>query len=329
MEDHLRIDELGSDQAVFPFPTSPKSALKAGWAAWVLADETYREESCLRRLKLKIKWALAAGFRPGTALTWFETMKSPLMVRFFRTRPLLGFKPLRVYLSTQWSANRRAKVILDSYRFAAGQGGATKRALLDPMGVKLAEVALKGLGKAEVHLGTDERFRKEGELVLSLSCEALGGQIAALSFALERGSTGSWTVLIGCVQGGGSNQLEAVRSMTKAMHGLRPKALMVFLAQETARALGASKLLGAGSGIQAHLRKHAIHLPWVHGLTFSYNCLWTESGGRPDRDGWFQLPLQAHKRSPEQIKPSKKAMYARRYELLESLSDQVQSAFGK
>ena len=41
MEDHLRADELGSDQVVLPFPTSPEPALKAGWAAWVMADETY------------------------------------------------------------------------------------------------------------------------------------------------------------------------------------------------------------------------------------------------------------------------------------------------
>jgi hypothetical protein len=294
-----------------------------------MAGETYREESCPRRLKQKVRWALAAGCRPGTALTWFGTMNSPLMVPFFRTRPLLGFKPLRVYMSTRWDPGRRAKVILDSYRFAVGRGGATKRALLDPMGVTLATMALKGLGKVDVHLGTDERYRKEGELVLAVDCEALGGPIAALSFSLERESTGSWTVLIGCVQGAGSDQREAVRSMTKAMHGLRPKALMVFIAQEVARALGASRLLGVGSGIQAHLRKHAIHLPWVHDLAFSYDRLWTESGGRADLEGWFQLPLRAHKRSPHEIKPGKKAMYTRRYELMDCLSEQIQSAFGK
>ena len=328
MEDLLHLDEFVSDSGGLSFPSHPELALKAGLTAWGMAKETYWKDTAPRRFKQKLRWALAAALRPGTALSWFGTMHSPLMEPFFRARPLLGFKPLRAYMSIKWNCNRSAKVILDTYRFAGARGGAVEQALLAPGGISLATVALKGLGALEVHLGTDDKFRKEGELVLSLHCQALGGPIAALSFSLERAASGAWSLYVGCVQGGESGQAEAVRSLTKAMHGLRPKAMMVFLAQETARALGASQLLGAGSEIQAHLRKHAIHLPKVHALTFNYDSLWTESGGEPGAQGWFQLPMRAQKRAPEAIKPGKRSMYTRRYALLDDLSGQLQSVLG-
>lgn len=318
-----------------PLPLSPAAfpmGLVRGWRgmrqAWNLAERAYGKEPFLRRLKLCVKWALAAGLHPNVATAWFGILEAPDLIPFSEGNPILAFKPFRPYLSIHWGAYRCMKVILDTFAFATHRGGALERVLYGEAEERLAVASVGELGEVVIDLGTDARFRKEGEYVLFLRCESLGGTLAILSFSLERKGSTTWTVLVGCVQGGENAHPQAVRRATKAMHGMRPKALMLFLIQETAQALGATKLRGAGARIQVHARKHAIHIPCIHGLSFDYDGLWAEYGGRGEPDGWFDLPLTRRKRSPEEIKPGKRAMYTRRYAFLAELSDQIHGALG-
>ena len=106
---------------------------------------------------------------------------------------------------------------------------------------------------------------------------------------------------IGCVQGNKSAETEnAIKELQKQMYALRPKALMIFIIQEFSRQLGFSALYGVGSKIQAHNKKHFIHIEWLHKLSFSYDTLWKEADGSLDKDGWFKLPIQMQRKSMEE-----------------------------
>lgn len=243
---------------------------------------------------------------------------------FTRSNPLLPLKQFRIYLSSRWSLSRRRKVIQDTYQLAIEKGGALEEALLSDMGIRLASIDLHQ-SAAEIWLRKDQRFRKEGELVISLDCEPLGGRIMSISLAAERHSREHVTVYIGCVQGE-ADGASAIRELTKAMHGLRPKALMILLAQEFSRAIGARELLGAGNDIQAHGQKHLIHLKSWHKLNFDYDGYWADAGGVKGFDGWHRLPLIAARRGLSDIKPNKRQMYVRRYSMLDVLSAQIQES---
>ena len=237
---------------------------------------------------------------------------------------------MRSYLSARWGLIRRTKVMRETYSFVLWRGGAVREALLqkEGEGVVLASVALGDLGPAELCMGFDNRFRKEGEFAITLRCPEQGGRISSLSFALEWQRSGL-VMYAGCVQGRPEGDDGFMKALQKAMHGLRPKALVVFAAQEVARALGAREFLGAGNSIQVHRRKHLIHLPWVHELTFDYNTFWEELGGHPALDGWFYLPRKARRRTREEIKPNKRTLYTRRYALMDDLADQIKTAMAQ
>jgi hypothetical protein len=61
----------------------------------------------------------------------------------------------------------------------------------------------------------------------------------------------------------------------------------------------------------------------VRNIRFDFDALWTEIGGEPREDGWFDLPLTTPRRSPDQIKPNKRSMYAKRYLLQDELTRQI------
>lgn len=314
----------------FLVPLAAAYGGRAGWRAWRCSDRAYLGlETAQRRIfKQNLRWALAAALQPKATQAWFNELEGEALRRYTDVNPLLAFKPMRVYGSTRWNRARRIRVLRDTYRFIESRGGLLRDAVLCPEHpLPILRLPLGALGEAEVVLlGFDERFRKEGEVVAILRLRESGADLAYAAFTFEELSEGTWTCRIGCVQGHQEAETGLHKQVQKALHGLRPKALMVAVAQEFASALGMTEVLGAGNAIQVHRRKHLIHLPWAHELSFDYDALWTEAKGEPGPEGWFRLPLQPVRRGPEEIKPNKRGMYARRYALMDDLRSQVRKA---
>ena len=184
----------------------------------------------------------------------------------------------------------------------------------------MANFKLSDASEGKLVLGYDDRYRKEGELVISFVCNELGGVLAAAAFSFEEVNTRQWVCRIGCVQGNKTDFESSSKTAQKLMHGLRPKSLVIFAVQEFARQLEFSELYGAGDSIQAYRRKHVVHLPWIHDIQCDYNAMWDEAGGLPDREGWFNLPLIPVRKDMQEIKSNKRSLYHKRYSLLDELS---------
>ena len=307
--------------------------LFASWSAarraWRLSSSAYASDAPMRRLKQNLRWALAAALHPHAALDWFARLQSADLAPFKDANPILVFKPMRAYLSARWGLKRRTKVMRETYAYVLWRGGAAREALLRPNGadVVLAAFPLGELGEGQILLGFDNRFRKEGEFAVTFAVPGQGGRICSLSFALEWQANGL-ALFAGCVQGINEGEGDLMKTLGKVMYGLRPKALVVFAAQEVARSMGAREVYGAGNAIQVHRRKHFIHLAWVHDLTFDYDAFWRELGGRPAFDGWFYLPRKGKRRTREEIKPNKRSLYTKRYALQDGIGQQIRAAMG-
>ena len=258
------------------------------------------------------------------AKKWFSLIQSEEYKWVLSHRPRIYFKPFRVYMSTKWGKKERTKALLSCYAFIKQQPFLT-RVIQEEKPIKLAEFTMKYNGeKGQIYLGYNERFRKEGELVVSLHCDSYQEAICEASFVIDKENEG-WVCRIGCVQGNKSAETEnAIKELQKQMYALRPKALMIFIIQELSRQLGCSALYGVGSKIQAHNKKHFIHIEWLHKLSFSYDTLWKEADGSPDKDGWFKLPIQMQRKSMEEIKSSKRSLYRSRYEMLDKIAAEIQ-----
>ncbi len=291
---------------------------------WQLAANAFSGERKRYRRKQQYKIFLYTLMSPSFAKEWFDTLYSPEYDQIVKHRPRLYVKPFRVYMSTGWDKHHKMKTILDTYHFINSAGNAFTQVITGKDNLPVACFKLKDGSEASVMLGYDERYRKEGELVLFFVCKQLGGIVAAASFSFERSDSNNWVCRIGCIQGNKtSDENNIAKTAQNLMYGLRPKSFMVFLVQEFARQLGIDAIYGAGQSIQAFRRKHFIHIPVLHTIRQNYNDMWLESGGVLGKDGWFALPLMPKRKTLEEIKSHKRAVYKRRYEMMDSISAEI------
>ena len=62
-------------------------------------------------------------------------------------------------------------------------------------------------------------------------------------------------------------------------------------------------------------------------LFMNYNHIWTERGGTQDSEDFFVLSMDTPMKNLEEIASKKRAMYRRRYELLQSIEERMQGIF--
>lgn len=277
----------------------------------------------LQRLNYRVRWLLFSCRHPIETASWFELVTGADMQRFWLIKFPLTCKPAREYMSSRWSSCERIRCLTETYQVIR-DNKCLSTALASKSGRVLASITLPSIGEINIRLGQDSRFRKEGELALAVSVPELGGKLTTAAMSFRRQDDGSLRCYIGAVQG--KEGPDAIHAVTKAMHGLRPKALMVFVAQEVARCLGVDMLFGVGTRIQMHRKRYLLYLPSLHGVTFDYDGFWTELGGSFQGDGWFQLPLVAQQRDRSEIKPNKRSLYAKRYAMMDDLSQQLSHA---
>ncbi len=287
-----------------------------------LASQAFSEETKSYQKKQERKYFFHSILNPRFSSWWLNLLETPDFKFITTHRPKLYFKPFRVYLSSKWKNKRKVKVIRDTYKFILASKHFTKVITNAP--IEIAQFQLKDGVEAFLKLGYDFKYRKEGELVLSFECEELGGIIAETAFSFEETEPNRWVCRIGCVQGHHKNDLYSAKAAQKMMHGLRPKSLIIFAIQEFSRALGFSAIYGAGDSIQAYRKKHFIHIPFLHKIPFDYDAFWEESGGQAVDHGWFDLPLQPIRKDIQEIKSSKRALYRRRYDLMDDLSSKIE-----
>lgn len=291
--------------------------------AWDWSIQAYEDKpEARRKFKRHLRWSATAAVREAASSDWFSFLDSPEIRPFVEANPRLAFRPMGSYVSSKWGWARRAKVIRETYEFIHAQGGLLAKAMADPAGMVLVRLPIGRGEEARVWLGFHSQFRKEGEISAFFELGSLEDSISSFALSLERFPGLGWTCYLGSLQGRKGGDEEAIKAATKALHGLRPKVLMLFLAQEIARALRVRELLGVGNDIQVF--RSRILGPRKK-ILFDYDAFWLEAGGSAAAEGWFSLPLKTHRRSDDEIKPNKRSLYAKRYALMAEISRQVKT----
>lgn len=200
------------------------------------------------------------------------------------------------------------------------------RAFTEPGGVDLARIALADGRSVALRLSSSHyRYRKEGELILSLRTSDSNVDGMSLAFALGRDAASRAVCYVGCIQGVEDAQ-EWVHTLTRALHGLRPRQFLFLALQQVAAQLGAERLLGPGETIHVRHRKNLFASARMKG--FRYDHFWVEQHGELTSDGWYELPWRAARRSREEIPTRKRALYERRYAMLDDMARQARLSLG-
>lgn len=226
------------------------------------------------------------------------------------------------YLSASFDARERLSRIISHYREIDRLGPPfrfdcdERLVLLD-----LSEI-MPGL---KVVLDQPIWFLREGGLVLNLFIDSF--RAFSIAFSLKREEDGSLTAWIGGIQGRNrDDMLETYRTLTKLMHGLRPRDILLEILKMLLRQWNVAGLYAVSDRSRHH--RH----PYFRGAKQSsqnYDEIWLDRGGVAINPDFFQLPLSAERRDMATIKPNKRSMYRQRFDLLDELEARLLSGLSE
>ncbi|WP_454863213.1 DUF535 family protein [Pseudomonas hormoni] len=229
------------------------------------------------------------------------------------------------YISKNWSAQDRLDVLASHYEVITKScpqlllSGRSERLVLSDLSEYSAGCFLV--------LDRPTWFMREGELVLNLFQGDL--RIASIAFSLCRTDT-ELCIFIGAVQGihkgvESDLSLSIYRDLTKDFEGLRPRSFLIEVIKYLAINLGVEKIYAVGDGYRHH-RHPYFGTEKAQDLAANYDVIWLEHGATPSqREDFFEIPMEPSRKPLDSIVAKKRAMYRRRYELLDDTFRRIDS----
>jgi uncharacterized protein VirK/YbjX len=144
--------------------------------------------------------------------------------------------------------------------------------------------------------------------------------MATLSFSIWKYEADRKEIFIGGLQGNKETSEEAVVAATRGLHGLRPKALLVYVLQQLAVHWKITGLRAVSN--EMHIYRH---FQTRRNVAASYDAFWIECGGAAAPDGIFDLPVAFVPREISTIRVNKRQMYKRRYAMLEGMAAEIKA----
>lgn len=227
----------------------------------------------------------------------------------------LLFVLFRRYLDRRWSMGRRFDML------EADLGAAARHFRADAMRILANRQNMHicaGPGYS-IDLGINRPTRIEGMWAFSLN-DAENRPLFNLSF----GFTGPDSVLIASMQGvkrSDGDTMGLIRQLTKGCHGLRPHSLLLEVFRMACACWGIRRIEGIDSRHQVTRYKKK-----EDEFKFDYRAYWIEHGAHQGLDGNWLRPVEARCRTPDEMPGHKRAMYRKRYALLDGIAAQTAEA---
>ncbi|HEX3634385.1 MAG TPA: DUF535 family protein [Paraburkholderia sp.] len=229
----------------------------------------------------------------------------------------------RPFLHTRFSPRERLTASLDHHALTQ-QRAPQLAARIAAVGS--APIASFGVGAERwyVSLESIEQFQKEGDWTLCIR-DARDQRIVSCTFSLAYlgGKVRRPRLCIGSVQGPDSsvNGRELFRALTRRWYGLRPKALVIYLAQCIAAALDAGGTFIVSR--QAHIYANWRYCLRKRRVAADYDRLSIECGALARWNGWFVLAPPARYLAERQGDDTGSATRRKRYALRSELAAQI------
>jgi uncharacterized protein VirK/YbjX len=263
--------------------------------------------------RIKYLWRLALTWQVrGRLLREFDGQA--MAQALFRAQPRAFYPVMSHLIDRRMGARARLRTTLASLRTVCASVGddANVRSLLTH-GITLLELG----DRTRVVLSLNDVSFHEGLWQIGLI-----GPDGVRLYSIGFGFTDTHTLLMGNVQGPSLKDegLDRIRDATHAAHGMRPPHLLVHTLRLLAAGWGATALHGVDP--ENHVKGR-----WNlrdSRLRFDYRAFWAEHEGvRAEAHGNWLLPLDTALRPLEEVPTKRRAMYRRRYAMLEALQQAV------
>lgn len=162
--------------------------------------------------------------------------------------------------------------------------------------------------------------RKEGCLSLVLAYE--GEELYQIMFWLAKDKASKPVIYIGAIQGV-QNGSELIKGLTKAFFGYRTKNLIFYGLRSLAKVFEAEKIYAVGN--EGYYAMN--HVRVDRKLKTDFGAFWLECEGEQCKDKRFYvMPVEEHRKSMEELKPSKRAQHRRRFAKMDELETAIISS---
>ncbi|MEW9572477.1 VirK/YbjX family protein [Rhodanobacter sp. Si-c] len=227
----------------------------------------------------------------------------PMLQAFRRRDPRMLERHFHRYLNLGWSRHQRLRAIRQHYRhLLAAMPAPLFRAVYAEGGAPLGLLTLKDGSRLILSLRPPIFLGCEGELCIQLADELANPLYRIVVTVIDQHPT----LVIGCLQGPvGTEARETVRVLTRNLHGMRPKCLMLALVRALARHWGIARVLAVGNA--AHPLR-SVRRRFVA----DYDAYWQEQQGRVVGGGWFELPMQPERKTEAAVPSQHRSAFRRR-----------------
>lgn len=224
------------------------------------------------------------------------------------------------YLHNEWSVEDRFKVILEHYKIIKKMPDILNLVDAKPRVILDLNQYLTGMF---ITLDKAKWFVREGEIVLNLFKE--DQRLMSLAFTFST-LNNQLIIYVGALQGRlpSSETLEMMKLVTKSLEGLRPADFLIEILRDIAQNLGVKKILAISDENRHHRHKYFGKVQ-QNLLKTNYNEKWIENQGERLDNGFYSLPVNKTRRNIAEISSNKRAIYRRRYEMLDQIAGTIKN----
>ena len=253
-----------------------------------------------------MKAALGALVFPLQRVRWQAFIAgTPGMAALAQAHPSLLYKIYRPYASRQFGCAARVDLLCGHYRFLWQAGARPLVEYVARRALVLAAVEGKDGATYRLQLTAIHDSHREGDLCLRLTRDGVSLYLASFLF---RPQPGGAAIALGALQGLRSAAgAQAVRDATRALHGCRPKNLMVAALRDLGDFFGCDHL-----ALVSNANRIALNWRRRRHISCDYDLAWQELHALPAGDGNYRLPCSPCRMPDIEQLPSKKRADARR-----------------
>ncbi|ASV54803.1 Virulence factor VirK [Lelliottia jeotgali] len=313
--------------SIVDITSSQQSLPKSGWRLFLnLASGEFTPGLAWQNPSYRRKFMVRSLATPfSTARLLASLAKQPRLLQMLQVQPGLPCRLHRPWLSVSMNRQKTLEALGWHYQTMNKALPATlMNGYLSKQGVTLLTLTGKDEQQFTVRLCADAFLDKEGEATLAF-CDHQNTVLAEMTFTLCS-FEGKTTLFIGGLQGAKAFvPHELIQGATKACHGLFPKRLLLEAAMTLGSVFPVEQIMAVSNA--THIYRSWRYRKKKEGkLLADYDSFWLSLGGEQKANGHFQLPLEMARKPMEEIASKKRSEYRRRYELLDSLIDQVKQA---
>lgn len=289
----------------------PTNALPWPASQHILALRNTRASNLGRRFKTRINLWHAKLYKQRLIDTFTQ---SPWAGAMFDKHPRLFLAPLEQYLDMRSNMRSRFSMTVGDLRFIDARLLAEKlHDLATDARIILFSDAQSGL---YIDLGWNFEYPQEGMLLLTIKQQESGATLYSSSFSICNNH-----LFVGAIQGPrGENSQLLVRDATRALHGIRPHYFLVEILRQFVAIWKLEGLIGIDSRHQFKSHSKSFRANVVY---FDYGAFWRDLGATREPGGNWQVPVHSTRKSIEEVESKKRAMYRRRFALLDTMNSHL------